>query len=141
MDTKENWNGFPPSIYLTSNKTKENKMAIVTIENVSFSTPREKYIYINDDNDYHDITNYVDIKKLQKSVEFKNQLKGRKIDCILVHLYRSKDFKNISNTKIPYKCEVCCRSEDDGSFRSSYGISVSKYPIGDAIILLKPLKN
>ena len=115
-------------------------MASVTIMDTPFSTIEELGNYIYRDNDYHDITNSVDIKKLRRSVEFKNQLKGRKIEFILVHLYRSKDFKNISNTKIPYEYEKCCRAEDDGSF-INYGMSVTKYPIGDAIIWLKPSKK
>jgi hypothetical protein len=47
------------------------------------------------------------------------------------------DYNNVSNTNVVYKTPVCCHYSDDGAFFLEGGISFTRHPLGDVIVVLK----
>lgn len=85
--------------------------------------------------EFHCVLSYVDTKELCK--KFKKELLKKKIIKVCVWLYEDDEFKNIQNTDIPYKYDVCCRGTDDGCFTTSYGMNATRHPLGDVFIVVK----
>lgn len=79
----------------------------------------------------HDITHYV--KSVNKKI-YPMGADTKKSNILRVLVYN--DYNNVSNTNVVYKTPVCCRYSDEGAFFLG-GISFTKHPLGDVIVVLK----
>lgn len=114
-------------------------MAQITIMNDIGKDEEQSYAH----HDYMmDILDKIDIKKLKRSRELKEKLKGKKIKHIIVHLYRSDGFKNIANKQISYLYGVSCNSYDDGAVQyQDTSFYLTNHPIGSVIIITQSMKK
>jgi len=81
--------------------------------------------------DYYEATYSIDKKKVRNQFG----LKGKFEVILMTHSH--PDFKNISNTDIPYEYPRYCDDSDDGACRYNDYSWITYYPRGDAFIITK----
>ena len=91
--------------------------------------------------DWCDMGSYVDKKKLRKNVVLP---KGSRVLNVMCAIRGRRNFKNVSNKKIPYEYQVLAYESDAGSYPKYCNVMrKNQYfvdsPIGDVVIVVNKL--